>query len=182
METCCKSCGRIIVYDEKQSGRRPEYCDDTCRQRGYRANHPRRGRGRHREKSPLSISRHSVSEQPKTQKSSPLATPRQIQPFVPIVRAIKVPAIPIIHHLRHKLVFEHSYTCMVCGWSWIGLPERECPGGCMYSQENKPSYLLTLDQLKQQDLRPGGMPDAFLYRKREPGWNCLYDMRKAVPR
>jgi hypothetical protein len=165
METCCKSCGKTIFYEEKQSGRRPEYCDDTCRQRNYRANHRQRNRGRNDEKP----------------QSSLLATQKQIQPLTTIAAGTSVPTTPILHYLRHKLVSEHSYTCMTCGWSWADLPERECPGNRMYSLKNKPPYLMTLDQLKQQGLRPGSTPDAYLYREEAPGWYCLYDVRKAVP-
>jgi len=177
MEVPCKNyerCGRMIqVKDGPSPGRGRECCSSRCRQAVSRRERANKGTHSHYENRKQSQREARSSPKEKREEQDPIQSP-------PSPETNSHPAVQCI--LRHQIVVERgSYHCRICGWSWSELPTRSCPTGLMYSPETKPAHLLTHDQLKKRGLRPGDVPDAYLYRKTGPGWGCLYDVRKAQP-
>lgn len=180
----CKSCGKLLPYDETRPGRPPEYCNETHRQRGYRK--ARAYQNTDKDEDELVSGRTAVQ-----QKTVHRNAPPRSSSATPSTTHHSVSDPPIIYMLGHRLISRKTcYTCRICGWSWSDFPENSCPGRRMYSQNDKPAHLLTLEQVKQEGLHPEDFPscmlpypDAFLYRPdKETGREPLYDIRKALPR
>ncbi len=165
MKIPCKNfdmCHQWIERNDRSTGgRHKEYHSDACRQAVSRRN---RGNGPQPQKQNI--------EKKDTEADQLLCCNRG--------NTISSPALEDI--FNHQIAFEQGrYHCKICGWSWREKPTRSCPKVHMYSERTKPEYLFTLIQLQERALRPGDKPDAVVYRRKAPGWACLYDIRKAQP-